>query len=67
MRGKSPRIVTVQEMANILLTKRDKSSTPSTVGKGWPNKFIKRHNKLETKFSHKYNYQQALCEDPEVI
>jgi hypothetical protein len=32
-RGKAPRIAAVQEMANVLLTKRDKSTTLSIISK----------------------------------
>lgn len=66
-RGKPPpRVATVREMANVLLAKRDESTTPPTVGKCWVNGFMRR-NELESKFSRKYDYRRALCEDPKII
>jgi len=29
--------------------------------------FIKQHSDLASKYNCKYNYQQAQCEDPEII
>jgi hypothetical protein len=37
------------------------------VGVNWVNRFINRHDKLRSKFSRKYDYQRALCEDPKII
>ena len=31
------------------------------------NQFIKRHPELRTKYTRKYDYQQAKCEDPVLI
>ena len=39
----------------------------SFVGKNWTLTFISCHLKLKTTFSHKYNYQQALCKDFKII
>jgi hypothetical protein len=50
-------------MADLLLAKRD----ASPVGKNWTTNFIKRRTEIKTKFSRKYDYKRALCEDPEVI
>jgi hypothetical protein len=66
-RGKSPRIATVREMANILLANRDTTTSSPTVGEKWVNRFINRHTELQSKFSRKYDYKRALCEDPKVI
>jgi hypothetical protein len=44
-RGKSPRIATIQEMANILLASRGRSFA-ATVGVNWANRFINRHNEI---------------------
>ena len=57
----------VQDMANLLLAKRDASKPSSTVGINWVNKFVRRHDTLKTRFSRKYDYQRALCEDPRKI
>ena len=50
-------------MADLLLAERD----ASPVGKNWTTNFIKRRTEIKTKFSRKYDYKRALCEDPEVI
>ncbi|KAL1953291.1 hypothetical protein VTO42DRAFT_3036 [Malbranchea cinnamomea] len=66
-RGKPPRVATVREMANILLANRDESITPPpTVGVNWVNNFM-RCNQLESRFSRKYDYRRALCEDLNII
>ena len=53
----------VQEMANILLAKRG----DQVVGKNWVYNFVKRHTKLKTRFTRRYDYRRAKCEDPEII
>ncbi|KAJ6436060.1 Glycoside hydrolase family 43 protein [Purpureocillium lavendulum] len=50
-------------MANELLRVRD--ATP--VGKLWAHRFVKRRPELQTRFSRKYDYQRAKCEDPAII
>lgn len=50
-------------MANRLLEKRG----PQRVGKNWIDRFIRRRPELRTRFSHAYNYQRALQEDPQVL
>ena len=37
------------------------------VGKQWPYRFIQRREELRTRFSRAYDFQRALCEDPELI
>ncbi|RJE17428.1 Pogo transposable element [Aspergillus sclerotialis] len=65
-RGGAPRPATVREMANLLLAARE--STPvQTVGENWVYKFVKRHSELTTRFSRRYNYKRAKCEDLEII
>ena len=64
-----PRISTVRRMADILLSARARSpanASPS-VGENWVRKFVNRHEQLQSKYTRKYDYQRALCEDPEVI
>jgi len=58
-----PRLRGVEEMANHLLCVRD----APPVGKNWASKFVKRQPELRTHWSHKYDYQRAKCEDPEII
>ena len=62
-RGAAPRPAMVREMANILLAER----CQQTVGEKWVYNFINRYNELKTRFSRRYNYERAKCEDPKVI
>lgn len=66
-RGATPRPVAVQDMANILLSERGLTTSPIQVGKNWVHNFISRRDELKTRFSRRYNYQRAKCEDPKVI
>ncbi|EAQ93895.1 hypothetical protein CHGG_02130 [Chaetomium globosum CBS 148.51] len=53
-----------------LLDASQLTSTPvpaMTVGENWVQRLLHRHPHLETKYSRKYDYQRALCEDPEKI
>ena len=53
-------------MANILLAAR--GSTPvQTVSENWVTNFVKRQSELSTRFSRRYNYERAKCEDPKII
>jgi transposase-like protein len=65
-RGIAPRPNTVREAANLLLEARD-NSTPDTVGEKWVYNFVKRHDKLTTRFSRTYDYRRAQCEDHDLI
>ena len=49
-RGVPPRHLHVQDMANILLSQQNQSGTPSTVGKNWVYKFVRRYPELKTRF-----------------
>ena len=62
-RGFPPRPQAVREMADLLLAERG----ASPVGKNWTSNFIKRRTEIKTKFSRKYDYKRAQCEDPVVI
>ena len=66
-RGMPPRIAVVRDMAQLLLTKRGGSNTPSQVGIHWVQRFINRHNELKSKYSRKHDYQRAQTEDPDLI
>ncbi|CVL09140.1 related to transposase [Fusarium mangiferae] len=59
----SPRKADVEDMANLLLLKRD----ARRVGKCWTDRFIARQPELCTRFSRPYDYQRALQEDPDVL
>jgi hypothetical protein len=62
-RGEPPRLSDVADMANLLRAERGMAP----VGRDWPNTFVKRQPKLKVKFSRKYDYKRALCEDPKMI
>jgi hypothetical protein len=62
-KGFPPRLSGVKDMANRLLAKRD----AQCVGVNWAATFVKRRPELATRFNRKYDYQRALCEDPEAI
>ena len=65
-RGAAPRPAHIQEMADILLSKRG-DPTITTVGDKWVYNFVKRHDQLKSRFSRRYNHQRAKCEDPKII
>ena len=52
-------------MAGILLSAHAESSVnvSLTIGKNWVHKFINCYEQLQSKYTQKYDYQQALCED----
>ncbi|KAL1954183.1 hypothetical protein VTO42DRAFT_1539 [Malbranchea cinnamomea] len=66
-RGLPPRVSTVRETANVLLANRDNSTSPTTVGECWVNRFIKRHPEIKTQFSRLYDYERAKCEGSKVV
>jgi DDE superfamily endonuclease len=63
MRGFSPKLSAVKDMANKLLAVRGKGK----VGILWPSNFVKRSPELRTRFNRKYDYQRALNENPKII
>lgn len=67
VRGMPPRPVTVQDMANLLLSQRNPATTPHSVGKNWVYKFIRRYPEHKTHYTRRHNHQRALCEDPDMI
>jgi hypothetical protein len=62
-RAFSPRLRGVEDMANQLLRVRD----APPVGKLWAHRFVKRQPELRTRWTRRYDYQRAKCEDPKVI
>ena len=62
-RGFAPTLDAVRDMANKLLTER----SAGQVGQQWPRNFVKRTDRLKTRFNRPYNRQRALCEDPEIM
>ena len=66
LRGSAPRPSIVREMADLLLKKR--GTTPVlSVGEKWVTNFVKRRPLLSSRFSKRYNYERAKCEDPKII
>lgn len=59
----SPLIIDVREMVNHILESRGSRR----VEKQWPYRFIQRRDELRRRFSRVYDFQRALCEDPELI
>jgi hypothetical protein len=62
-RGLPPTHAIVRKMANLLLHEREGEA----VSERWITRFIKRHDDIISKYTRKYDYQRAKCEDPEVI
>ena len=58
-----PRLCGVEDMANHLLRVRD----APPVGQLWAHRFVKRQPELQTRWTRRYDYQRAKCEDPKVI
>jgi hypothetical protein len=58
-----PRLCGVEDMANQLLRAR---GAPD-VGQRWASNFVKRRPELRTRYSRRYDYQRAKCEDPKII
>ena len=57
------RLSSVEDMANQLLHVRDAPS----VGKRWAYNFVKRQEEIDTRWTRRYDYQRAKCEDLKVI
>jgi hypothetical protein len=62
-RGFAPQIASVEDMANFIL----KSQGKERVGQHWARRFIQRHPEIRTRPDRVYDFQRALCEDPELI
>jgi len=62
-RGFAPRLAGVEDMANYILEARG----GRRVGKLWAHRFVQRRPELKTRFNRVYDFQRALCEDPELI
>jgi len=77
-RGMSPALGYIRQMADLLIRERgsyallDPSITAipasdTTVGENWVRRFLYRHPSLRSRYSRKYDYKRALCEDPEKV
>ena len=62
-RGFAPWLTGVEDMANYILESRG----ARRVGKLWAHRFVQRRPELKTRFNRVYDFQRALCEDPELI
>ncbi|EED15091.1 pogo transposable element, putative [Talaromyces stipitatus ATCC 10500] len=62
-RGLPPRHFLVRDMANYFLSQRG----DQRVGDKWVYNLVQRRPEIESKFSQKYNYERAKCEDPKII
>ena len=62
-RGFPPRVEDIKDMADHILVTRGSRCT----GKQWAYRFVQRRKELKTRFSRAYDFQRALCEDPDVI
>ena len=62
-RGFAPGLAGVKDMANLILNSRG----GKRVGKHWAQRFVQRRQELKTRQSRAYNFQRALCENPEII
>jgi hypothetical protein len=58
-RGLPPRPSMVRDMANILLSQR----VDQQIGENWVYRLIQRRSELKSRFSRRYNYERAKCED----
>ncbi|KAI9045201.1 Pogo transposable element [Aspergillus affinis] len=53
-------------MANIILAQH--GTTPiQSVGEKWVYNFIKRQDRLKTRYTRRYDFRRAKCEDPKII
>jgi hypothetical protein len=62
-RGRPARIADVEDMANLLLAERN----GGRVGTRWARNLIARQPLLRIRLNRPYDYQRALCEDPDAI
>jgi hypothetical protein len=63
IRGFAPRLAGVEDITNYILESRGERR----VGKLWAYRFVQRRLELKTRFNRVYDFQRALCEDPELI
>ena len=56
---------TVCHLSQLLLSACLSSFQP--VGACWVRRFIQRHPELKSKYTRKYDYQRAECEDPQLV
>ncbi|EED22381.1 conserved hypothetical protein [Talaromyces stipitatus ATCC 10500] len=62
-RGLPPRPSLVQDMADLLLSQHGSKH----VSEKWVYRFVDRHPEVKLRFSRRYNYERAKCEDIKII
>jgi hypothetical protein len=62
-RGLPSRPFMVRDMANILLSQR----VDQQIGENWVYRLIQRRSELKSRFSRRYNYECAKCENQKII
>jgi hypothetical protein len=62
-RGFPPSLEDVRVMSDRILA----SLGTRRVGKQWPYRFVRRREELRTRCPRAYDYQRALCEDPDLL
>ncbi|KAL2887160.1 hypothetical protein HOO65_050281 [Ceratocystis lukuohia] len=62
-RGFSPRLQTIEKIANRLLA--DRNEPP--VGRSWAGNFVRRHPVIQTHVFHKHDSQSAKCDDTAIV
>ena len=40
---------------------------PERIGIHWVRNFVNRHDSIKSKYSRKYDYERAQCEDPKIL
>ena len=63
-RGLPLQLSIVRHLAQLLVSARLPSTT---IGENWVNRYVKRHPELRSKYTRKYDYQRAKCEDSGLI
>ena len=68
-RGLPLQLSTIHHLAQLLVSARHglSSSSQSVIGEHWVNRYIQRHPELKSKYTQKYDYQRAKCENHELI
>jgi hypothetical protein len=66
-RGLGLGIPRIQYLAQLLLSARSKPQPKlASISEKWVQRFIQRHN-LKSKWTTRYGYQRAKCEDPQMM
>ena len=55
------------EKLQIFFSQHVDNTPVETVGEKWVYNFVQRNPELSSRFSRRYNYERAKCEDPKMI